>query len=99
MIRVLLLVGGYGYGGWLAWHGHPRGLLIIAITAGLHLANVLLRPWHRCWACRGRRVWWLGPNHGECVVCGGAGRYPRTGARLLTPGRAARMTRRTPRRR
>jgi hypothetical protein len=95
MTRLLLLVAGYGGGILLTWRGDWRhGLALFAVTGAIHFAAVVLYPWHRCWACRGRGVFWLGRNHGDCVVCGNRRRYPRTGARILTPGRARRMTQR-----
>ncbi len=72
-------------------------LLVLAaagIAAGGYLASLWLHPWAPCQRCDGGRkpdpVW--KQAYGTCRSCGGRGRKPRTGVRILQPGRARKLT-------
>jgi hypothetical protein len=65
------------------------------IAAAVYGVSLRLHPWAPCRRCSGGgrsrdRVW--RKAHGTCRACGGRGRHPRFGVRVLTPGRARRLT-------
>lgn len=63
-------------------------------AAVVYAVSLRLRPWWPCRACRGTgktrdRIWKAA--HGTCARCGGRGRRPRLGIRILQRGRARDM--------
>ncbi len=64
-------------------------------TAAVYLASIWLHPWWPCRACdasgRTRDTIWRSA-FGTCGTCGGRGRYPRLGVRVLQPAGARRLT-------
>ena len=71
-------------------------LLIAAAAAAAYYGwSLRVHPWIPCWRCHGRgshrdRV--FRNARGSCKRCGGRGRLPRLGIRVLTPARAKAMT-------
>ena len=68
---------------------------VIAAAAAAYLISLRIRPWWPCRACEGSgktrdRIW--KQAIGTCPKCGGRGRQPRLGVRILTPGRHKRLT-------
>lgn len=65
------------------------------IAAAVYAASLRIHPWKPCRSCKGsgksRDAMWR-TAFGTCKSCGGRGRKPRAGVRVLTPGRARRMT-------
>lgn len=73
-------------------------LLIViaaALITGAYAVSLRLHPWRPCRSCDGsgktRDPLWRSA-FGTCRSCGGRGRHPRLGVRVLTPGRARQMT-------
>lgn len=73
-------------------------LIVIAVAAaagaGYYAWSLRIHPWVSCRRCKGgRRVDRVFRYaSGSCTRCGGRGRLPRLGIRVLTPGRAKAMT-------
>lgn len=66
----------------------------LAAAAAAYLVSLRLRPWWPCRACRGAgktggRIWRRAS--GTCPKCGGRGRRPRLGVRVLNPERARQL--------
>ena len=65
---------------------------VLAVVA--YAVSLRLHPWAPCRKCDGggksRDAVWK-KAHGTCRACGGRGRHPRLGIRVLQPGRARRM--------
>jgi hypothetical protein len=57
-------------------------LVLFAITV-LWVGSLLVHPFGRCIACRGRRVRVKGRRAARCRLCGGAGRRQRLGSRTV----------------
>ena len=72
--------------------------LLIAIApvaaAGYYAWSLRIHPWVSCRRCKGgsRRDPLFRYARGSCTRCGGRGRLPRLGIRVLTPERAKAMT-------
>jgi DnaJ-class molecular chaperone len=67
-------------------------VLIAAVAVVVYLVSLRVFPWWTCSRCKGSEVRrGRGLAHGRCRRCDGAGRYPRTGVRVLMPGRARDM--------
>jgi DnaJ-class molecular chaperone len=66
---------------------------VLAVT--VYLASLRIHPWTSCRRCSGggksRDRIWRGA-YGTCKACGGRGRKPRAGIRILTPGRHKQLT-------
>ena len=67
---------------------------VLAVGAAAYLVSLRLRPWWPCRACRGAgktrdRIWKRAT--GTCPKCGGRGRRPRAGIRVLNPERARQL--------
>jgi len=67
---------------------------VIAAVAAAYLVSLRWRPWWPCHACRGSgktrdRIWKRAT--GTCPKCGGRGKRPRLGIRVLNPDRARLM--------
>lgn len=75
------------------------GWLALAVAAALaapaYLISLRVHPWWRCRRCKGagrsRARVWRGA-FGSCPRCGGKGRKPRLGIRVLDRERAREMT-------
>jgi DnaJ-class molecular chaperone len=65
------------------------------LGAAAYLTSLRVHPWAPCRKCEGggksRDAVWR-RAHGTCRACGGRGRHPRLGVRVLQPGRARQMT-------
>lgn len=65
------------------------------IAAAAYLASLRIHPWTPCRPCKGtgksRDTVWKAA-FGTCRACGGRGRHPRLGVRVLQPGRARQLT-------
>lgn len=74
-------------------------LAAAVIAAAVYGTSLRLHPWTPCRACDGsgksRDAMWK-KAHGTCRACGGRGRHPRLGVRILQPGRARRLAAGTP---
>lgn len=71
-------------------------LAAAAITAAaVYAVSLRIHPWKPCRSCEGtgksRDTVWK-TAFGTCKSCGGKGRKPRLGVRVLQPARARRMT-------
>lgn len=70
-------------------------VLAAAFAAVTYLISLRVHPWRRCLRCKGagrtRARVWRGA-FGSCPRCGGKGRKPRLGIRVLDPGRARELT-------
>ncbi len=71
-------------------------VLAVVIAGGYYAWSLRVHPWVRCRArgCKGgsRRDRVFKGAYGACRHCGGRGRKPRLGIRVLTPARAKAMT-------
>ncbi|HEY1321017.1 MAG TPA: hypothetical protein VGF32_12250 [Streptosporangiaceae bacterium] len=70
-----------------------------ALAAVVYATSLRIHPWTPCRTCKGSgksrdSVWKTA--FGTCRACGGRGRHPRLGVRVLQPGRARRLTAGTP---
>lgn len=65
------------------------------LGAAMYAASLRIHPWRPCRSCDGsgksRDTVWK-KTFGTCKACGGRGRHPRLGVRVLQPARARRMT-------
>ncbi len=63
----------------------PRTVLLIAAVLAVWVLSLLVRPFGRCWRCRGNRVLIVrgGRKARKCWACKGTGRRQRTGSRLV----------------
>jgi hypothetical protein len=70
----------------------PAVAALIAVAA--YLVSLRIHPWRPCRSCKGsgksRDTVWK-KAHGTCPSCGGRGRHPRLGVRVLTPRRARQL--------
>ena len=57
--------------------------LLISALAAAWVLSLLVHPFGKCIACRGRRVRVKGRRASRCRLCGGAGRRQRTGSRTV----------------
>lgn len=64
------------------------------LTAAAYAASLRFHPWKPCGTCDGsgksRDAVWK-TAFGTCRACGGKGRKPRLGVRVLQPARARRL--------
>lgn len=71
-------------------------IVIVAVLAGgaYYAWSLRVHPWRTCRRCKGgtRRDPVFRYARGSCTRCGGRGRLPRLGIRVLTPARAKAMT-------
>lgn len=71
-----------------------NGFVILAlaavVAAGAYAISLARKPWVNCKACDGGKDRGLlfRYAYSECPVCGGAGRRPRAGVRVLQGARA-----------
>ena len=70
------------------------GAAVLTAAAAAYLVSLRVRPWWPCRACRGGgktrdRIWKRAT--GTCPKCGGRGKRPRLGIRVLNPDRARLM--------
>jgi hypothetical protein len=65
-------------------------LILAAVAVVAYAASLRVHPWTPCRRCGGGgKTWdriWRGAS-GTCPACGGRGRKPRAGVRVLRPGR------------
>jgi hypothetical protein len=69
-------------------------VIAAVIAAAAYAVSLRIRPWWPCRACKGSgktrdRIWTKAT--GTCPRCGGRGRRPRLGIRVLQPGRARQL--------
>jgi hypothetical protein len=57
--------------------------LFLFAVASAWVLSLLVRPFGKCIACRGRRVRVSGRRASRCRLCGGAGRRQRLGSRTV----------------
>lgn len=66
----------------------PRTVLLIAAIVAVWVLTLLVRPFGRCWLCRGKRVRIVrGRKARKCWACQGAGRRQRLGSRTVHQAR------------
>ena len=69
-------------------------IAVAAITVAAYLISLKVHPWAPCSRCSGggksRDRLWRGA-FGTCPSCGGRGKHPRLGVKVLQPGRARRL--------
>ena len=71
-----------------AAHSHldvPRTVLLITAIAAIWVLTLLVKPFGKCWLCRGKRVRIVGGRRKarRCWACKGTGRRQRTGSRTV----------------
>jgi hypothetical protein len=57
--------------------------LIVLAAAALWVLSLLVKPFGRCWLCRGGRVRVKGRKARKCRACKGLGRRQRLGSRTV----------------
>jgi hypothetical protein len=69
-------------------------LAAAAVLAAAYAVSLRIHPWAPCRSCKGsgksRDAVWK-TAFGTCRACGGRGRRPRAGVRVLQPGRARQL--------
>lgn len=71
-------------------------IVVVAVLGAIaaYLTSLRLHPWRSCRSCKGggksRDTVWK-TAFGTCKACGGRGRHPRLGVRILQPARARDM--------